>query len=386
MWRLVYKQETNAAIRMSKSLPQRISGSGKSRPGPDPRRRRCREAISVAVQRDEAAARHALCARALLPQGRQADRKPRRSCSISRPITRSSAMAKPGGSSAASSRACCSIRASPDTARPPISSPARMASPRASFWSKASFSPAGSRCASSRTRTTALKHFTKLQAGAVTRTDGARAAYWIGRSYAALGDKANAKAAYRDAAQVPTVFYGQLAREELGLAGQPISITGGQPSAAAQARVDDDEVMRAFQMVAADRAQPRAQHVPVVAIGPLQVERRDECRRPQYVGGRRCRPPRSGLPSSPARRASISTIGAIRRRHCPIWRQIGPPVETRPRLWPVAPGKRIRSKGRQPRRRARPDAADAGNGEAGAPSNMASPTRRRSSPAIRPIM
>ena len=96
----------------------------------------------------------------------------------------------------------------------------------------------------------ALKHFTKLQAGVTTRTDMARATYWIGRSYAALGDKANAKAAYRDAAQVPTVYYGQLAREELGVAGQPISITGGQPSAAAQARVDNDEVMRAFQMVA----------------------------------------------------------------------------------------------------------------------------------------
>jgi soluble lytic murein transglycosylase len=97
---------------------------------------------------------------------------------------------------------------------------------------------------------TALKHFTKLQAGAESRTDSARAAYWIGRSYEALGDKAKAKAAYRDAATVPTVYYGQLAREELGLGGQPISIGGGQPSAAAQAQVDNDEVMRAFEMVA----------------------------------------------------------------------------------------------------------------------------------------
>ncbi len=97
---------------------------------------------------------------------------------------------------------------------------------------------------------TALRHFTRLRDGVTTRTDMARATYWIGRSYEAMGDKANAKAAYRDAAQVPTVFYGQLAREELGIAGQPITITGGQPSAAAQARVDNDDIMRAFQMVA----------------------------------------------------------------------------------------------------------------------------------------
>lgn len=97
---------------------------------------------------------------------------------------------------------------------------------------------------------TALKHFTKLQAGVTSRTEKARAAYWIGRTYAALGDKEKAKAAYREAATVPTVYYGQLAREQLGIASQPIQITGGQPSAAAQARVNNDEVMRAFQMVA----------------------------------------------------------------------------------------------------------------------------------------
>src|SRR5690606_9598474 len=84
----------------------------------------------------------------------------------------------------------------------------------------------------------ALKHFTRLKTGANSRTDKSRAYYWIGRSQAALGDKAAAKAAYREAAQVPTVYYGQLAREQLGLAAEPITITGGQPSAAAQARVD----------------------------------------------------------------------------------------------------------------------------------------------------
>jgi soluble lytic murein transglycosylase len=97
----------------------------------------------------------------------------------------------------------------------------------------------------------ALTHFGRLEAGADTRTDRARGAYWTGRAYAALGDKGAATSAYRRAAGTPTVFYGQLAREELGRAEQPISIGSGGASSGAQARIDNDEVMRAFRMVAA---------------------------------------------------------------------------------------------------------------------------------------
>jgi soluble lytic murein transglycosylase len=97
---------------------------------------------------------------------------------------------------------------------------------------------------------TALNHFSKLSEGAESRTDKARADYWRGRSYAALGDTAQAKEAWRAAARTPTVFYGQLAREELGLAREAMTIASGQPSAAARAKIDNDEVMRAFQMVA----------------------------------------------------------------------------------------------------------------------------------------
>jgi soluble lytic murein transglycosylase len=96
---------------------------------------------------------------------------------------------------------------------------------------------------------TALKHFQKLADGAVTRTDKARAGYWLGRTQSAMGNAEAAKAAYREAAKVPTVFYGQLAREKLGLASERIKITGGQPSAGAKAKVENDEVIRAFRMV-----------------------------------------------------------------------------------------------------------------------------------------
>jgi soluble lytic murein transglycosylase len=98
---------------------------------------------------------------------------------------------------------------------------------------------------------TALGHFKRLEAGADTRTDKARGAYWVGRTYEALGDRGNADAAYGRAAGTPTVFYGQLAREELGRAKQPISVGSGQASAEARARIDDDEVMRAFRISAA---------------------------------------------------------------------------------------------------------------------------------------
>jgi soluble lytic murein transglycosylase len=97
---------------------------------------------------------------------------------------------------------------------------------------------------------TAMKHFNKLAEIAPTRTEKARAAYWIGRSYAALGDRANARAAFEDASQHSTIYYGQLAREQVGLGKVPEDMASGQPSAAAAARIDRDEVVRALNLVA----------------------------------------------------------------------------------------------------------------------------------------
>jgi soluble lytic murein transglycosylase len=97
----------------------------------------------------------------------------------------------------------------------------------------------------------AMPHFQKLANVAPTRTEKARAKYWLGRTYAALGDKGSAAAAYRDAAQHSTVYYGQLAREQIGLGKEPERIDSGVASADARARVDQDEVIRAFKMVQA---------------------------------------------------------------------------------------------------------------------------------------
>ncbi|MDE2384275.1 MAG: lytic transglycosylase domain-containing protein [Alphaproteobacteria bacterium] len=95
----------------------------------------------------------------------------------------------------------------------------------------------------------AFGHFLKVQKLAQNGTDRARAAYWMGRAQAASGNVAQAKAAYQLAAHHSTVFYGQLAREELGLGKQPEEITPGGASQEAQARVENDEVVRAFRIL-----------------------------------------------------------------------------------------------------------------------------------------
>lgn len=96
----------------------------------------------------------------------------------------------------------------------------------------------------------AMKHFSRLSEIAPTRTEKARAYYWIGRARSAMGDKGGARQAFAEAAQHSTIYYGQLAREKIGQGSVPEQIESGQPSAAAQAKIDRDEVMRALKMVA----------------------------------------------------------------------------------------------------------------------------------------
>jgi peptidoglycan lytic transglycosylase len=57
----------------------------------------------------------------------------------------------------------------------------------------------------------ALPHFKKLEAGVTRPISLARARYWKGRCYEALGDTAQAVAQYKLAAQAPESFYGQIA-------------------------------------------------------------------------------------------------------------------------------------------------------------------------------
>jgi soluble lytic murein transglycosylase len=95
----------------------------------------------------------------------------------------------------------------------------------------------------------ALTHFNGLKEAATSRTDKARAGYWLGRTYLAAGDKSTAQKYFKSAAQHSTIYYGQLAREYVGLAGVPEEITGGDSSSSARARVENDEVIRALRLM-----------------------------------------------------------------------------------------------------------------------------------------
>ena len=96
---------------------------------------------------------------------------------------------------------------------------------------------------------TAVRHFSRIAPLATSRTQRARGAYWEGRAWLALGDKAKADAALKLAAKTPTVYYGLLAREALGLGSTPIDINTGNASAAVRKKVAGDELIRAFKLL-----------------------------------------------------------------------------------------------------------------------------------------
>ena len=97
---------------------------------------------------------------------------------------------------------------------------------------------------------TGLKHFKRLGEIAESGTEKARAGYWAGRALEAMGQPGKAKAFYREASRHTTVYYGQLAREKIGLGAVPEVIPSGIASDAARAVVNNDEVVRAFRIVA----------------------------------------------------------------------------------------------------------------------------------------
>jgi len=97
---------------------------------------------------------------------------------------------------------------------------------------------------------TGLKHFKRLGEIAESGTDKARAGYWAGRALEAMGQPGKAEAFYREASRHTTVYYGQLAREKIGLGAEPEVIPSGIASDAARAAVNNDEVVRAFRIVA----------------------------------------------------------------------------------------------------------------------------------------
>mgnify|MGYP006279895965 FL=1 len=81
----------------------------------------------------------------------------------------------------------------------------------------------------------AMPHFTRAAERAETPISRARAAYWQGRAAEARKARNEARHFYQRAAQERTVYYGQLAREKLGLSHEPLQ-KGPEP-AKADARI-----------------------------------------------------------------------------------------------------------------------------------------------------
>ena len=73
----------------------------------------------------------------------------------------------------------------------------------------------------------ALTHFRRFRDQVFTPVSLGRAGYWEGRALEAMGETNGAEAAYRDAAQHQTTFYGLLAAERMGIP-MDLAVTGRQ--------------------------------------------------------------------------------------------------------------------------------------------------------------
>lgn len=96
----------------------------------------------------------------------------------------------------------------------------------------------------------ARPHFEALATRATQPRTMARGHYWLGRTFEALGDRTAAALAYKAAGQYGATYYGQLAREELGL-----TTTGleSYPTPTAKDRLlfGDRELVKVIQRLAA---------------------------------------------------------------------------------------------------------------------------------------
>ncbi len=96
---------------------------------------------------------------------------------------------------------------------------------------------------------TAVKHFSTLAATVSYPISVARAAYWLGRTQAALGHNEAARRHYAEAAEHSTTFYGQLAAHELN-PNQPLAFADPiQPGSEDTRQFNAREVVRAARIL-----------------------------------------------------------------------------------------------------------------------------------------
>lgn len=92
-------------------------------------------------------------------------------------------------------------------------------------------------------------HFRNIDKVATLPITISRAAYWQGRTAEALGQKSAADRQYRRAAAYSTAYYGQLARERLGIRGPAVG-NPGRPTRNDQRAFDSNELVQAIHRIA----------------------------------------------------------------------------------------------------------------------------------------
>jgi soluble lytic murein transglycosylase len=141
---------------------------------------------------------------------------------------------------------------------------------------------------------TALAHFTRIPERAEHASSFARAHYWQGRALEALSRTQEARVQYQAAARFSSSYYGQIARNRLGINELTVR-RPPNPSAAARAALRNLHIVRAVEILyginerdlvttmAADLADRPIDHGALVVIGEICAQHRD-ARAMLYLG------------------------------------------------------------------------------------------------------
>lgn len=97
---------------------------------------------------------------------------------------------------------------------------------------------------------TALAHFEQMRNLSTLPDSVSQANYWLGRAKLALGDKLGSNEAYAAAARFGTIYYGLLARAELGMKG--VRLRGMPAWEQSEATFESREIVRAVRLFAAN--------------------------------------------------------------------------------------------------------------------------------------
>ena len=100
----------------------------------------------------------------------------------------------------------------------------------------------------------AIPHFQRFLMSVETPISLGRGHYWLGRAYEARGDRAAAAQAYAKGAEHQTSFYGQLAAERAGIAGDQSLVTAAlpDPRVVPATQADDARAMAILELAGQD--------------------------------------------------------------------------------------------------------------------------------------